>query len=121
MLDHGARASTASDAASLQAQLNATWQELVSLQEYNQEFANNDVTPDNGAWATSAIDAMMGKMKNAAKQANKIIAEVNIDVADGYRDYRAAWSQGNCPMSDLLQSPPPVPRVTVKGLPKLSS
>jgi hypothetical protein len=116
-----ARASTASDAASLQAQLDAKWQELVNLQEYNQDFANNGVAPFGGAWATTTIDKMMQTMISAANTANGIIATVNSDVAEGYKDYRAAWSQSNCPMSELLQSPPPVPAVTVKSLPKLST
>ena len=117
-LDHGARSSTSDDAAGLQAQLDAKWQELVNLQLYNQEFGNNGVAPFNGAWATAAISAMMGTMTSTAATANTTIATVNGDVAAGYRQYRLAWSQWDCPMSKLLQGPPQLPMVTVRSLPK---
>jgi len=117
-LDHGARASTSNDAASFQAQLDAKWQELVNLQQYNQDFSNNDVAPDGGAWATAAISLMTKTMTDDAGKANLKIAAVNKDVASGYQQYRLAWSQWNCPVSKLLQEPRPVPLVKVKSLPK---
>lgn len=118
-LDHDARVNTSNDAASLQAQLNLTWQELVQLQQYNQNFSNNGVAPFRGAWATAAIAAMIAKMTVTAAAANTTIAAVNEDVVDGYKQYQAAWQRWNCPASKLLHGPPvKVPRVKVKRLPK---
>jgi hypothetical protein len=118
-LDHDAHANTSNDAASLQAQLNATWQELVNLQAYNQDFSNNGVAPFGGAWATTAISAMLAKMAATATAANAAIATVNADVAAGYRLYRSAWKRWNCPASKSLPgSPVHVRAVTVKRLPK---
>jgi hypothetical protein len=61
---------------------------------------------------------MMGTMTSTAATANTTIAIVNGDVAAGYRQYRLAWSQWDCPMSKLLQGPPQLPMVTVRSLPK---
>lgn len=118
-LDQGASASASGDAASLQARLDATWHELVNLQQYSQEFSNNGVAPFNGDWAAEAITEMMAAMTATAGRANTTIATINGDVAEGYRQYRAAWQQWGCPVSKLIQgSPPQVPKVTVKKLPK---
>jgi len=118
-LDRGAGASASGDAASLQARLDASWQELVNLQQYNQEFSNNGVAPFGGAWATTAISAMMTTMTATATTANSTIATVNDDTAQGSRQYRQARQQWGCPVGSLLPSPPPqVPVVTVKELPK---
>jgi hypothetical protein len=118
-LDHDERLNTSQDAASLQKQFDATWQELVHLQQYNQDFSNNGVAPFGGAWATAAIDAMMKKMRATAGAANRAIAAVNSDVAEGYKKYHSAWKRWNCQPSKLLHGRPVhVAKVTVKKLPK---
>jgi hypothetical protein len=120
-LDYDARLNTSEDAASLQKQFDATWQELVQLQQYNQDFSNNGVAPFGGAWATAAIDAMMKKMGATAAAANRAVAAVNGDVAEGYKKYHAAWKRWSCPRSKLLHGRPVhVSNVTVKKLPKPS-
>jgi hypothetical protein len=116
-LNRGARASTSSDAATLQAQFDAKWQELVNLQQYNLDFGNNGVAPFGGNWATTAISQMMTALTTTATAANASIALVNNDVAAGYQQYRSAWGQWGCPASQLLQAPAQVALVKVKGLP----
>jgi len=115
-LNHGARASTSSDAAALQAQFDAKWQELVNLQQYNLDFSNNGVAPFSGNWATTAISQMMIALTTTATAANVSITAVNNDVAAGYQQYRSAWGRWDCPASQLLQGPAQVPLVKVKSL-----
>jgi hypothetical protein len=118
-LDHHAGASASSDAASLQTQLDAKWQELVNLQHYSQDFSNNGVAPFGGAWATTAVRQMIAKMKATAAAANKTIGKVNGVIDDGFKQYRLAWMRWNCPISKLLLGQPRhVPVVQVKRLPK---
>lgn len=87
----------------------------MNLRQYSQEFSNNGVTPLGGKWATTAIAQMLTTMTATAKSANQIVAAVNGDVSQGYELYRWSWQRWGCPVSTLLQGPPPqVPKVTVK-------